>query len=523
LIGFFVNTLVLRSNFSDDLSFRKLLKQVRETALGAYTHQDFPFEKLVEQIKPDRSLGHSPLFQVMFGLQNVPTKPLELAGLEVRPIEQKNDTAKFDLTLFLWEVEEGIKGSLEYCTDLFDSTRVVRMAGHYKTLLEAIIKNPDQAIARIPMLTRAEHHQLLIYWNNTQTDYPSDKCIHELFEHQVNQTPDAIAVADQNKQITYLELNTRSNQLAHLLKELGVKSQVIVGLCTKRSVEMVMGLLAILKAGGIYLPLDPSYPVERLSFMLEDSRAQILLSDEFAKSALPKSKAKIIYLDSSDGIFAGQSPQNPVSCVKANSPAHIIYTSGSIGRPKGVIGSHRGAVNRFNWMWKTYPFEAGELCCQKTSMSFVDSIWEIFGPLLQGIKTVIVSDKVVSDPQLFTDFLADKQITRVVTVPSFLSVILDTYPDLQKRLPKLKFWISSGEILSKELCQRFYEKMPQSLLLNLYGSSEVSADVTFYETNSMRKDQLSVPIGRPIANTQVYILDPYLQPVPTSYTSAVKA
>ena len=345
-------------------------------------------------------------------------------------------------------------------------------------------------------------------------DYPKDKCIHELFEDQVNQTPDAIAVADKNEQITYQELNTRANQLAHYLKELGVGPQVVVGLCAKRSIELVVGILGILKAGGIYLPLDLTYPEERLSFMLEDSRAQILLTDKYAESVLPKSKAQIIYLDSDEGIFAQYSSEDPVSCVNAETPAYLIYTSGSTGRPKGVIGLQRGLLNRFNWMWEACPFEPGAVCCQKTSISFVDSLWEILGPLLQGIKTVIISDEVVKEPRLFIKYLADKKVTRITMVPSYLRVMLDTYPDLQARLPKLNLWISSGEALSKELYQRFREKLPQSLLLNLYGSSEVSADVTWYDTNSMSSMRQSVPIGRPIANTQVYILDPYLQPVP---------
>ena len=514
LIGFFVNTLVLRTDLSGDPSFRKLLNRVREAALGAYANQDFPFEKLVEQLQPERDLSRSPLFQVMFGLQNVPRRPLELSGLKVSPFEQKNDTAKFDLTLFLWEIEDGIKGSIEYCTDLFDSARIVRMIEHYRTLLEGVVANPDQSVSRLPLLTRAEQHQLLVDWNNTQLDYPKDKCIHELFEDQVIQTPDAIAVADKNEQITYQELNTRSNQLAHYLKELGVGPQVVVGLCTKRSIEMVIGIMGILKAGGIYLPLDPSYPEQRLSFMLEDSRALILLSDENSRSVLPKGKTRIVNIDSNDGIFTRQSPENPTSNVTAATPAYLIYTSGSTGTPKGVLGLQRGVVNRFNWMWQAYPFEAEEVCCQKTSISFVDSIWEILGPLLQGIKTVIVSDEVVKDPRQFVKYLAEEQVTRIIAVPSYLRVILDVYSDLQKRLPRLKFWISSGEILSKELYQRFCEKLPQCLLLNLYGSSEVSADVTCFDTNSMNGVHFSVPIGRPIANTQVYILDSGLQPVP---------
>jgi aspartate racemase len=515
LIGFFVNTMVMRTDLSGQPSFRELLGRVRETALGAFAHQDMPFEKLVEELSPQRDLSRTPLFQVFFNhMVARGDKAMELPGIETVAVGGLDQESQFDISLTVLEGEGGLAARFEYNTDLFDAGRIERMVGHLQTLLEGIVADPEKCIYDLPILDEAERRQLLVEWNDTVIDYPRNKCISELFEDQVNLTPDAIAVADKDKRITYQELNTRSNQLAHYLKEFGAGPQVVVGLCIKRSIEMVTGIMGIFKARGIYMPLDPSYPEQRLSFMLEDSCAQILLTDKNAESILPKSKAKIICLESDDWISARYSPEDPVGCAEDETPAYLIYTSGSTGRPKGVIGLQRGLVNRFNWMWKTYPFAAGEICCQKTSINFVDSMWEILGPLLQGIKTVIISDEVVKDPRLFVKNLADEQVTRIIAVPSYLRAILDADPDLQVILAKLKFWISSGEILSKELYQRFYEKFPQSLLLNLYGSSEVSADVTCYESNSMSAIPQSVPIGRPIANTQVYILDPNLQPVP---------
>jgi amino acid adenylation domain-containing protein len=512
LIGLFLNTVVLRTDLSGNPNFWELLKRVREVILEAIANQDLPFEKLVKELKPQRDPSRNPLFQVMF--QYSPRGNLELPGLSIERLEFDSGSAQFDLSLHLYEEAERLRGFFEYNTDLFEASTIDRMAGHFLTLLEGIVEKPDCSLSDFTLLTTAEKHQLFSEWNDTAMDLPRDKCIHEVFENQVKQTPEAIAVVYQNKEITYGELNTRANKLAHFLKEQGVGSETVVALCVKRSIEMVVGILGILKAGGIYLPLDSAYPEERLHFMLEDSRARILLSDEKGGSFLSKCKAQVVYLDPDDGVFAHQSLADPVSEVKASAPAYLIYTSGSTGTPKGVIGLHRGALNRFNWMWKTYPFQAGEACCQKTSISFVDSIWEILGPLLQGIKSIIMPDEVVKDPKRFIEYLADEEITRILMVPSYLRVILDTHPDLQRRLPKLKTWISSGEILSKELCHQFYQRMPHSVLLNLYGSSEVSADVTWYDTGSMNSKHLSVPIGRPIANTQVYILDRYLQPLP---------
>jgi aspartate racemase len=265
LIGFFVNTLVLHTDLSGNPSFRELLGRVREVALGAYAHQDLPFEKLVEELQPERDLSHSPLFQVMFVLQNAPAQALELPDLKLNPMEVHNGTAKCDLTLSMVERAEGLQGTWGYNTDLFDFTTIQRVLGHFQTLLEGIVANPGQRIGTLPLLTEAERHQLLIEWNDTQADYPKDSCIHQLFEAQVERTPDAVAVVFEDQQLTYRQLNARANQLARYLQGLGVGPEVLVGICVERSLEMVVGLLGVLKAGGAYVPLDPAYPTERLA------------------------------------------------------------------------------------------------------------------------------------------------------------------------------------------------------------------------------------------------------------------
>jgi amino acid adenylation domain-containing protein len=524
LIGFFVNVLVLRTNLSGDLSFQDLLARVKSTALEAYVHQDLPFEKLVEELQPSRDLSYNPLFQVMFVLQNLPKPNLSLSDISVTCEEGYNGTSKFDLTLFMEDSESGLVATCEYNTDLFNADTITRMLEHFQTLLSSIVSNPEQRISDLQLLTPSEVRQLLVEWNDTNTDYPQDKCIHQLFEAQVEKTPNAVALtfvdahsrADRrvNQQLTYRELNNRANQLAHHLQKLGVKSEVLVGICIERSLEMVIGLLAILKAGGIYLPLDPTHPKERLAFILKDTQTTVLLTKQHLIEKLPEHEAQVVCLDSDLDIINQYSQDNPVNSSQANNLAYVIYTSGSTGQPKGVLGLHQGAINRFQWMWQNYPFVQGEICCQKTSLNFVDSVWEIFGPLLEGVTTVIIPDIVVKDPQEFVTTLFQNNVTRIVLVPSLLRLLLNTSDVLQLRLPKLRLWVSSGEPLSTELLMQFRQSLPDSTLLNLYGSSEVSADVTYYSISPQAPVSASVLIGRPIANTQIYILDANKRPVP---------
>jgi amino acid adenylation domain-containing protein len=513
LIGFFVNTLVLRTDLAGNPSFEELLRRIRKIALEAYAHQDLPFEELVRELHPERNMSYDPLFQVMFTFQTGPTPTFDLPGLHLRVVEGRKETAKFDLSLILKDTGQGLTGSLEYNADLFEAATISRMEGHFQTLLEGIVANPGQHLSDLPLLTGAECHQLIVEWNATQTAYPKQVCIHQLFEDQVERTPEAVAVVFEGEQLTYQELNRRANQLAHHLQDLGVEPEVGVGICVERSLQMVAGLLGILKAGGAYIPLDPAYPKERLAFMLEDSQVPVLLTQQRLLKDLPEYEGRVVCLDTDWEIIAQGNEATPICEVQPANLAYVIYTSGSTGRPKGVLGTHQAAINRFNWMWERFPFEAGEICCQKTSLSFVDSLWEIFGSLLQGIQTVLIPDEVLKDPHRLLHTLAALQVTRIVLVPSLLRVLLNTDIDLQKQLPNLKYWTSSGEVLSLELLKRFQERMPQSRLINLYGSSEVAADATCCDLKNW-KTLACVPIGRPIANTQVYLLDAFLQPVP---------
>jgi len=510
LIGFFVNTLVLRTQFAGNLSFEELLNRVREVAIGAYSYQDLPFDVLVEELQPQRSLSYTPLFQVMFVLQNAPMSDIELSGLNLNLIESDSGTAKFDLTMFVEDTDAGLVATFEYNTDLFEAATIQRMAGHLQTLLSGIVADPQQQLWELPLLTEAEKAQLA-KWNDTQIEYPPH-CIHQLFEAQVERTPDAIAVVCADRQLTYKELNWRANQLAYYLQKLGVSTETIVGICVEPSLDAIVGLLGILKAGGAYLPLDPAYPVQRLAFMVSDARLSLVISQRSLANSFEQ--IPVVCLDTDWDRIAQQSQENPVCNTTPDNLAYVIYTSGSTGKPKGVLGLHRGAINRFQWMWQTYPFTGGEVCCQKTSLNFVDSVWETFGALLQGVKTVIVGDRIVKNPQQFIETLANHHVTRLVLVPSLLRVLLNS--DLQAKLPKLKLWITSGEALSTDLLQHFRQKkMPDCILLNLYGSSEVSADVTCYRVSSQDE---TIAIGRPIANTQIHLLDRNLQPVPVGVT-----
>jgi amino acid adenylation domain-containing protein len=513
LIGFFVNTVVLRTKLSGNPSFRELLAQIREVALETYDHQDIPFEKLIEELNVARSLSHTPLFQVMFILQNAPKQTFELPGLTLDELEFDIETAKFDLTVDMAETDEGLLCAFEYSTDVFEHTTLTRMLAHFQALLEGIASDPGQRLSALPLISAHERHQLLVEWNNTAAAYPYDQCIHRLFEAQAARTPETVALVCRDQQVSYRELNSRANQLASHLRTRGVGRGVLVGSCIERSIEAVVGLLGILKAGGAYVPMDPTYPLQRIAFMLEDSRAPVLLTVQRLRYRVPGSASEIICVDTVLDTVAPVSPGNPDSGVGSDDLAYVIYTSGSTGTPKGVLASHRASINRFSWMWKRWEFTPTDICCQKTALSFVDSVWEIFGPLLRGVRNVIIPDEVLEDPPGLVDTLWANRITRIVLVPSLLRLLLDSVPDIGRRLPDLKFWITSGEVITPELARRVERALPEATLVNLYGSSEVAADVTAYvirDSESLER----IPIGRPIANTRIYILDRDANPVP---------
>ncbi|WP_138505854.1 non-ribosomal peptide synthetase [Nostoc sp. PA-18-2419] len=498
LIGFFVNVLVLRTDLSGDLSFQELLARVKSTALQAYVHQDLPFEKLVEELQPNRDLSYNPLFQVMFVLQNVPISNPKLSDVYVTYQEGYNGTSKFDLTLFMENSEQGLIATCEYNRDLFSPDTIARMLGHFQTLLSSIVSNPQQSISELQLLTSPEIQQLLFEWNNTKTDYPQNKCIHQLFEAQVDKTPSDIAIIFENQKLTYQELNNQANQLARYLQELGVKPEVIVGVCIKRSPEILIALLAILKAGGAYVPLDIAYPQERLAFMLEDSQAKVLLTQSDLVELFAKSNVSIVCIDNSQ-LISQQSRENLFSDVKSNSLAYVIYTSGSTGVPKGVAIEHQNCVALLTWSREVFTNDdlAGVLA--STSICFDLSVFELFVPISWGGKVILV-ENALHLPLLAAD------VRLVNTVPSIIGELLriDGLPSCVKTVNL------AGEPLQNQLVQQIYQNHHIQKVFNLYGPSEDTTYSTFTQVNIDKK----VTIGRPIANTQIYLLDTKLQPVP---------
>ena len=468
LLGCFLNTLVLRTELSGSPSFRELLGQVHEVALEAYAHQDLPFEQLVEKLQPERDLSCNPLFQVMFVLQNPLT--LELPDLSLRPLQLDRGATPLDLVLSLEETTQGLVGWWEYNTDLFDFTTIARMAGHLQTLLEGIVDNPDQQLSNLPLLTKAERYQLLVEWNDTRANYPKDSCIHQLFEAQVERLPDAPAVVFEDEHLTYRELNTRANQLAHHLRALGVGPDALVGICVERSLEMVVGLLGVLKAGGAFVPLDPAYPKERLAFMLEDAQVSVLLTQQRLLAELPEHGAYAMCLDSAWDIFPQESNENPTSGVMANNLAYVIYTSGSTGRPKGVLVEHGGLCNMAEAQIRTFDLRPENRILQFSSLSFDASIFEIVMALRVGATLCLGTQESLLPGPALMRLLRDQAVTNITIPPSALHALPD------EELPLLRTIKVAGEACSADLVARW---APNRRFFNLYGPTETTIWATF--------------------------------------------
>ncbi len=520
LIGLFVNMLIMRADLSGDSDFFTLLDHVKQLSVEAFDHQDVPFERLVEVLNPERTRSHAPLFQVMFIFHNAPSEVPILPGLTVSARQIVSGVAQFDLTLEVTETGDTMACAFEYNAALFERETISRMIDCFRMLLHQAATRPDGRLWALPLLSEDALLYILDDLNATQVPGADISALPALFEATAERQPDAIALVTEGYVLTYRHLNERANRLAHYLISLGVGVGVRVGICLERSLEMVIAMLGILKAGGAYVPLDPSYPAERLAFMSSDAEVACVLTTEPLLSTLPADQAHLILLDHEQPIIGQASGRNPNRSILPDNAAYVMYTSGSTGKPKGVIGLHRGIVNRIAWMADRFPFQAGDVCCQKTSMNFVDAVWEIFGPLVGGVPLVILSDAVVRDIPRLVDALAAHRIRRIVLVPSLLRAMLETGPGLRERLPDLIVWVTSGERLPLELYQLFQTCLPGCRLLNLYGSSEVAADVTAHEV----QDDLiapTVPIGRPIANTRVFLLNRALQPVPLGVTGEI--
>jgi len=509
VMGCFVNILPLAVDLSGNPSFREVIRQVRKAMLGAHQHQEVTVDLIVKELKLERKLGYNQLYQV--GFTFIPPVELELQGLTVESLRAHNRSSKLDMFAGLWDSGERIQGMIEYSTDLFDEDTMARFAGHYLTLLKAVVTDADQPISLLPILTDHERKLVMVDWNSTRVDYPEDLCIHQLFEKQVEQTPDAVAVVFEDRQLTYRELNQRSNQLARYLQSIGVGPETLVGIAVERSMEMVVGLYGILKAGAAYVPVDPAYPTERISYMLEDAGIRLLLTQARFIDKLPRCGVHSICLDTDwDALIAGHSMENPVCKAGMENMAYTIYTSGSTGDPKGVMNTHRGILNRLLWMQETYQLTAADRVLQKTPFSFDVSVWEFFWPLMFGARLVIARPEGHKDNNYLVQLIIKQQITTIHFVPSMLKLFLNA-EDVEK-CNSLRRVICSGEALPLYLQNRFFEKL-DSRLYNLYGPTEAAVDVTSWECRR-ESDLRTVPIGRPIANTRIYILDNHMQPVP---------
>jgi len=504
LIGFFVNTIVLRTDVSGNPSFRELLHRVRECTLSAYAHQDLPFEYLVEKLQPERNLNHNPIFQVMFAFQNAATEELKLPGLNLNFLNFDRQAATFDLSVSMQDGKSGVQGKFEYNTDLFNADTIRRMVEHFQILLAGIVEHPEQQLSSLPLLSATQQQELLVEWNNTRVNYSQNQCVHQLFEAQVERTPNNIAIAFVEQQITYSHLNAQANQLAHYLQKMGVGTEVIVGICIERSLEMVIGLLAILKTGGAYLPLDPRLPKERLALMLEDAQVSVVLTQEKLLAVLPED-INLVILDADWQEIAKQDKCNPTSQVTTENLAYVIYTSGSTGRPKGVQILHSAVVNFLHSAHQTLQLVEQDIFLSVTTLSFDIAVLEIFLPLIIGARVVIVSRGVATDGVQLSDALAKSAATVMQATPATWQMLVETG---WWGNPQLKI-LCGGEALPRNLANQLLQRCAS--LWNLYGPTETTIWSTAYKVET---ESSIVPIGRPLANTQIYILDQHGQLLP---------
>ena len=510
LIGFFPNTLVLRSDLSGNPSFRDLLGTVRNVALDAYGYQDLPFEQLVERLKPERDPSRTPLVQVAFSLQGMVRRPASLPGLVLERVDIETGVENFDLTLFVRPGSDGLRVGCRYSTDLFEAARIERLLGHFERLLSGIAADPDRPIGLLPLLTDGERHQIVVEWNETGREYPRDACVHWLFETQAERTPDDLALDWQERRLSYGELNRRANQLAHYLRGLGVGPAVPVGLCVERSPEMVVAMLGILKAGGTYVPLDPSYPRERLALMLEDTRAPVVLTQEHLVAAIVGQGAEAICLDQDWEKIGRESEENPVNRPEATDLAYVMYTSGSTGSPKGVGVPHR-AIIRLVCNTDYVHLRPGDRIAQASTVSFDAATFEIWGALLNGGVLVGVPADVMLSPGELAARIRQQQIDVLFLTTALFNELAALDATTFRMARDLLF---GGENVDPLWVREVLRNGPPRRLLHVYGPTESTTFTTWHEVQEVAEGARTVPIGRPVANTQVYLLDGNLQPVP---------
>jgi amino acid adenylation domain-containing protein/FkbM family methyltransferase len=516
LIGFFVNTLALRTHLSPAMTFVELLGRVRETCLGAYAHQDVPFERLVEELEPERDLSRAPLFQAMLVLQHAAPAPPRLGQVGLSEVKVEWGTAKFDLTLAVREAAEtgGLRASLEYNTDILEAETVRRMCDNLVALLASIVERPQARLDELEVLVEEERRRLLFEWNQTATDYPRRLCLHQLFEAQAARTPAAVAVVFGEESLTYGELDERADMLARRLRRAGVAPDATVGILMERSLEMSVALLGVLKAGGAYVPLDPEYPRERLAFMLSDSRARVLLTQRHVRERfaelLEGYAGQVIDVDDERATFVGEGGERFESGVTAEHLCYVIYTSGSTGQPKGAMLHHRGLVNCLLWMQETYKLDESDSFLLKTSLNFDPSVWEFFWPLAVGARVVIARPGEQADAGALVSAINTRGVTSVYFVPSMLRLFLED--PRAASAATLRRVICGGEKLPPATVARFFETLGAELH-HSYGPTETSIAAT-ESTCERRSPHRPVTIGRPLANTQTFVLDLRMQPVP---------
>ncbi|MDY6951374.1 MAG: amino acid adenylation domain-containing protein, partial [Thermodesulfobacteriota bacterium] len=507
LIGFFVNTLVLRTDLSGNPTFLELLKRVREVAMGAYAHQDLPLEKLLEALRLERDLSRTPLFQVMFNLEHFPEEAGQAQDLGIEPFAFDSGVCQFDLALEAVETGHGLSCVWEYNTALFDDATMSRMLGHYQVLLEAIVADPGQRIGALPLLTEAEGHQVLVSWNDTRAAYVKDRCVHHLFASQAEKRPEAVALVFRDQQMTYGELNRRANRLAHYLQREGVGPDVLVAVCVERSLDMVVGLLGVLKAGGAYVPLDPAYPKARLAFMIEETAAPVLLTRAHLAERLLHRGQKVLCLDRDWEAISRQPEKAPVTDTGPENLAYVIYTSGSTGQPKGVAIAHRGLVNLISWQQRTFSLSEKDKATQLAALSFDITVMELWPHLAAGARIYLPPDE---ETALSSAKIRDWLVSEAITVSDLVTPLAESVLCLPwPQGGPLRILLTGGDRL------RAYPS--QSLpfdLVNIYGPTEYSAVTTWATISPDSGPHSPPPIGRPIDNTQVYLLDKYLEPVP---------
>lgn len=505
LIGFFVNTLALRANLSGNPTIREHLGRVRKMTLDAFARQDVPFDRLVEVLKPERSLDRSPIFQTMFVLQNWPLTELELPELSIKRLDIGSRVARFDLSVDAIEYEGALRVYFEFNTDLFDPASIQRLAEHYQLVLKAMLENPEQRIGDIPLLTDQESQQLLIQLNETVASYPETSCVHELIEAQAARTPNAEAVRFGEVSLSYHELMQRANQLAHRLRAMGVGADSLVGICVERTHEMLVSTLAVWKAGGAYVPLDPAYPAERLEYMADDAELVALITESVFENTIPGVRCPVVYIDRDRDLIAAEPRTAPVTESQSRNLAYVIYTSGSTGKPKGVLLEHRSLANFLCSMQREPGLSSSDSLLSVTTLSFDIAGLELYLPLITGGRVVLVSREVAINGVQLAQAIRDSNATVMQATPATWRLLLEAGWNAGHGLTVL----CGGEALSASLASSLLAT--GATVWNLYGPTETTVWSTVHR---VRPDQTPIPIGRPIANTRLYVLDPNMQPVP---------